>query len=333
MQTTNEALPYLTAEEGIKELLIQAAANNPERAIPFAVWQKGATAAVCKMVDKANNFNWSDLQKRIVRQALRETAEMGLTPSRHVNLGAWWEREKKVFDVRPVYRYTGLVHMLEENGCVVYPPKIVYAEDYIAQSEGVRDGQVFMDLEFKPKFTDRGHPIGCFVVWERKGRVFFLFKDKNFFDAVRKFTERGKKGARSGSFATQMWKTSMPNQIRKWVPNGIPDLSGEADTPSQELILETEGRVLTPPPPVEEDRSGGDAPETETAIDYDKVQRDLKEEAREASEAKAREKSAKELEAREAKKKLETDQAEANQGDPTPQTQQEEDHDWSRPPW
>ena len=206
--------------------------------LEYQLWRMGAVQSVIKLSQGDKGIkHWSKNQCLELRRALMECAAAGAIPTRHVYLTPYWSRELGYHEIKVLSSYRFIIERMAAKGIIIHPPQLIHEADLYEEEHTYNQDGAQIAVKFRPAVKDRGPVIAAFVCWTQQNlgengeilasNTYAERKERDYFDKIRQFTERTKKGARSGPFADEMWRVSLVHRVRKWVREGLPVLSGD----------------------------------------------------------------------------------------------------------
>ena len=206
--------------------------------LEYQLWRMGAVQSVIKLSQGDKGIkHWSKNQCLELRRALMECAAAGAIPTRHVYLTPYWSKELGHHEIKVLSSYRFVIERMAAKGILIHPPQLIHQADLYEEEHTYNHDGAQIAVKFRPAVKDRGPVIAAFVCWTQQNlgengeilasNTYAERKERDYFDKIRQFTERTKKGARSGPFADEMWRVSLVHRVRKWVREGLPVLSGD----------------------------------------------------------------------------------------------------------
>lgn len=216
---------------------MQLALNGSGTGLAWELFRIGALRNKEKieadLAKRKKSIAWTSAQITEFRSAMLEAAGHGYTPGKDAYIVPFWDQDLKLYEMKLLHSYHGIIERLGSRGCTIHPPQLVHAGDTFQEKRElvVIDGKLVFAQTFLHEVNDhakRGEPVGAYVVWEQDGVIEFEYKTAQYFAKVKEFAEKKKKGAWSGPFGTQKWRTQLvSNTVPKWARFGLPVLSGE----------------------------------------------------------------------------------------------------------
>ena len=206
--------------------------------LEYQLWRMGAVQSLIKLSQGDKGIkHWSKNQCLELRRALMECAAAGAIPTRHVYLTPYWSKDLGYHEIKVLSSYRFVIERLATKGIIIHPPQLIHEADLYEEEHTYNLHGAQVGVKFRPATKDRGPVVAAFVCWTQNNlgengeilasNTYVERKEREYFDKIRQFTERTKKGARSGPFADEMWRVSLVHRVRKWAREGLPVLSGD----------------------------------------------------------------------------------------------------------
>ena len=213
-------------------------ANHPVSLEQFRV---GAAISIGRMVMELQREDQGrkDSDKRIggllsgrIKLALHECAQYGMIPGRHCEILPFWSKRDGLYELKVHMNKSGVLELGHEHGVEIDVPEIIYSGETYKEETIIKAGVRELNLTHQKEIDTekRGIAIGAYVTFRIAGKdgtfgaTQVLRQDSDYFKKIEAGAARN---AWKGDFGIEMWKTNRIREVRKWIPFGLPVLSGD----------------------------------------------------------------------------------------------------------
>ena len=190
------------------------------------VWMRSCVRELRKAVAYATSKN-QVIPLDMMENAVLEAARAGYEPGNHCYF-IWYGGNDA--DLKCLTAFEGAferVNMMD--GCEMEPPVVVREGDHFVYKPFSRDpvsGDLKPFLEHEPLLDGDAPMIGAYVVYRVNGKQRVEWAPRSYMEAIKKGI-RNQSSAWFGPFEAEMWRKTMVFRGNKYMPKGLPLLSGD----------------------------------------------------------------------------------------------------------